>query len=283
MSSVLILDVVLLTLVVVTGIAVIHVRNLFAATMLGGLYSLLMALVWSNMHALDVGFTEAAVGAGATTVLLLGCIASTGRHEKPSEPLHLPALAVVVLTGGLLIYGTVDMPAFGDPRAPIHTHRVPLLMQQRVGKLPAKGNLEGVDVHTPERADELTDAWLAGMAGEDLQEGHAKDDHGEHAKDDHGEHAKDDHGEHAKDGEDHGGGHHAHPDDDFNGHVTNSVTSLLATYRGYDTMFETAVIFTAGVSLILLLRRREDDIVEEFAQRPDKPATAAGKKGGDKA
>ena len=54
---------------------------------------------------------------------------------------------------------------------------------------------------------------------------------------------------------------HAHPDDDFNGHVPNTVTSLLAAYRGYDTMFETAVIFTAGASLILLLRvrRREDD------------------------
>jgi multicomponent Na+:H+ antiporter subunit B len=50
-------------------------------------------------------------------------------------------------------------------------------------------------------------------------------------------------------------GHHLHPPDDFNGHVPNSVTSLLAAYRGYDTMFETTVIFTAGVSLILLLRR----------------------------
>ncbi len=40
------------------------------------------------------------------------------------------------------------------------------------------------------------------------------------------------------------------------------VTSVLASYRGYDTMGELAVIFTAGVGVILLLgfaRKRRDD------------------------
>ncbi len=74
-SDVLLIDLILLGLVAVTGIWVIQVRSLFSATMLGGLYSLLMALVWSNMHALDVAFTEAAVGAGISTVLLLGAVA----------------------------------------------------------------------------------------------------------------------------------------------------------------------------------------------------------------
>jgi len=41
--------------------------------------------------------------------------------------------------------------------------------------------------------------------------------------------------------------------------VPNTVTSLLAAYRGYDTMYETTVIFTAGLSMLLLLRRRRDD------------------------
>jgi multicomponent Na+:H+ antiporter subunit B len=36
----------------------------------------------------------------------------------------------------------------------------------------------------------------------------------------------------------------------------NAVTSVLADYRGYDTLGETTVIFTAGVSCILILRRR---------------------------
>ena len=36
--------------------------------------------------------------------------------------------------------------------------------------------------------------------------------------------------------------------------VPNAVTSVLADYRGYDTMFETSVIFTAGVAVMMLLR-----------------------------
>jgi hypothetical protein len=47
--------------------------------------------------------------------------------------------------------------------------------------------------------------------------------------------------------------------DDFAHHVPNTVTTLLASYRGYDTMFETAVIFTAGAGMTLLLRRRRDE------------------------
>lgn len=39
----------------------------------------------------------------------------------------------------------------------------------------------------------------------------------------------------------------------------NAVTSVLADYRGYDTLGETTVIFTAAVVCILLLRRIEDD------------------------
>ena len=39
--------------------------------------------------------------------------------------------------------------------------------------------------------------------------------------------------------------------------VKNIVTAVLANYRGYDTLGETTVIFTAGMTVILLLRRRE--------------------------
>ncbi|MDD5722484.1 MAG: hypothetical protein PHY29_01955 [Syntrophales bacterium] len=38
--------------------------------------------------------------------------------------------------------------------------------------------------------------------------------------------------------------------------TSNMVTSVLADYRGYDTLGETTVIFTAGMACILLLRRR---------------------------
>ncbi len=37
-------------------------------------------------------------------------------------------------------------------------------------------------------------------------------------------------------------------------HAPNSVTAVLADYRGYDTMFETAVIFSAGLACFFLLR-----------------------------
>ncbi len=37
--------------------------------------------------------------------------------------------------------------------------------------------------------------------------------------------------------------------------VPNIVTAILADYRGYDTMFETTVIFTAGIVVMMLLRR----------------------------
>lgn len=260
MSDVLLLDIFLLALVTVVAVFVIRMRSLFAATMLAGLYSLLMAIVWSNMHALDVGFTEAAVGAGASTVLLLGCIAATGRISKDEQRVNLPALAIVLVTGGLLIYGTLDMPSFGDPNAPIHQLRVPKLLGQDVGKHPdreaylaAKGLRDGDPAEShpaghgePDAAHDEHDARADEHADE--QQAHSAEPHA----------ATDDQG-------DHGGGHHPH--DDFNGHVPNTVTSLLAAYRGFDTMFETAVIFTAGISLVLLLRRREDDVAEEWERR----------------
>ena len=50
--------------------------------------------------------------------------------------------------------------------------------------------------------------------------------------------------------------HEARGSNYFHGHVPNLVTSVIVNYRSYDTLFEVAVIFTAGISLILLLRRR---------------------------
>ena len=52
------------------------------------------------------------------------------------------------------------------------------------------------------------------------------------------------------------------------------MTSILASYRGYDTLGEVAVIFTAGMGVIILLgRRREDEYgySEESAAFPLRP------------
>jgi len=249
-NAVVLIDTLLLLLVTATAVAIIEVRSLYASSILTGIYSLLMALVWVNMHSMDVSFTEAAVGGGISTILLIGTLVHVGRDEKPiKKRLHVPALVLTALTGAALIYGTFDMPRFGDPAAPIHHYRVPEMMAQTVGFVngtPGKQKPpEGFDVERYRRfdgkitgpipADPKDTAWReqSAMRLEGLMVPQVHGSHEPHAE----------------------AGHHLHPPDDFNGHVPNSVTSLLAAYRGYDTMFETTVIFTAGVSLILLLRR----------------------------
>jgi multicomponent Na+:H+ antiporter subunit B len=166
-----------LTLLAITAIAVVKLRSLVAAVMLSGIYSLISAGVFVVLDAVDVAFTEAAVGAGISTVLMLGTLALAGPRERP--PRHSPAipLAVVTVTGAVLIWGTADMPSFGDPGAPIHAHVAPRYI-----------------LDSPREIG-----------------------------------------------------------------VPNMVTSVLASYRGYDTLGEVTVIFTAGVGVLALLglRRRK--------------------------
>ena len=167
-------DIALLLLLAVTALTIIRLRNLFGAVMLAGIYSLLSAGLLVTLDAVDVAFTEAAVGAGISTVLFLGTLTLVGHQaEKPDHTPILP-LFVVLVTGGVLVYGTLDMPPFGDPSNPIHHH--------------------------------VADHYL---------------EESEHEV----------------------------------GHIPNVVTSVLASYRGYDTMGETTVIFTAMVGVLLLLAR----------------------------
>ncbi|MBL4848323.1 MAG: DUF4040 domain-containing protein [Planctomycetes bacterium] len=172
----------LLLLCLLTAVAIVRLRNLFAAVILMGIYSLVMAMIWTAMQALDVAFTEAAVGAGISTILMIGALVHTGSKEKVREKErrgpHWPSFITVVLTGALLIYGTFDMPALGDPNARVH---------------------QGVAAYY-------------------------KSQESQHRT-----------------------------------HAPNTVTAVLASYRGFDTMFETAVIFVAGAGMILLLRREETD------------------------
>ncbi len=100
-------------------------RSLLAAAMLTGIYSFLGASWMLILDAPDVAFTEAAVGAGISTILLLGTLSLTGLRAKTEIRKPWLALAVVGLTGTALIYGTLDMPQFGDPRAPIHRYPAP--------------------------------------------------------------------------------------------------------------------------------------------------------------
>ncbi len=104
-------DIFLLTLLVVTAVAAIRLRDLFAVVMLFGIYSLVSASLFVILDAVDVAFTEASVGAGVATVFMLSTLALTTSREKrpvPHKPL-LPLL-VVTITGLALVYGTWDIP-----------------------------------------------------------------------------------------------------------------------------------------------------------------------------
>ena len=75
-------DIVMLTLLIATAVSVARARDLLAAVVIFSMYSLTMTLVWQHRGAPDVAMTEAAVGAGVTTVLFLITIARTTRREK---------------------------------------------------------------------------------------------------------------------------------------------------------------------------------------------------------
>jgi energy-converting hydrogenase B subunit D len=76
------LDIMFLILVVIAAIAAISVRDLLSSAILLGSYSFLMCLLWTEMGAVDVAFTEAAVGAGISTAFFIGAIFQTTRRTK---------------------------------------------------------------------------------------------------------------------------------------------------------------------------------------------------------
>jgi multicomponent Na+:H+ antiporter subunit B len=165
---------VLLVFMAVSVLALARARNLFAVVVLFTIYSFLMATVLVALDAVDVAMTEAAVGAGVSTVLLLAALSLCRSEEaKGGRRTALP-LVLATTCGLLLAYGTYGLPAFSDPQAPIHTH---------------------VAARYIERGMQETG-------------------------------------------------------------IPNIVTAVLASYRGFDTLGETVVVFTAGVGVITLLRRR---------------------------
>ena len=124
-----VLDYVMLFFLAATAIGIVRLRGLIAVVMLSGIYSLLAAALFVILDAPDVALTEAAVGAGAATVLMLGTVALTTREEKPVRFRPLP-LVVVVITGIVLIYGTLSLPPFGAADAPAQLHVAPLYLAE---------------------------------------------------------------------------------------------------------------------------------------------------------
>jgi multicomponent Na+:H+ antiporter subunit B len=112
--------------------AIVRMRSLFGVVVLSSVYSFLMASVMMVYDAADVAMTEAAVGAGVSTVLFLCALHLTGTREYPQpRPTALPLL-VAVGVGAALIWATYDLPAFGIADAPIHMHVAPHYLQNAI-------------------------------------------------------------------------------------------------------------------------------------------------------
>ena len=169
------------------AITALRMRDLFAVVMLFGIYSLLTAMFFMNLDAVDVAFTEAAVGAGVSTILMLAALRLVGRFEKPHKHNPILPLLVVGATGAALIYGFSDAPLLGDSAAPAQMHLAPRYLE------------------------------------------HAQKQTG----------------------------------------VPNVVTAVLASYRGYDTLGETVVVFTAGLAVMLLLGMSSPSPIPDFGSTDD--------------
>lgn len=117
----LLINMVLLTLLAVVTIGIVRVRNLFAVVVLSSAYSFLMASVMIVLDAVDVAMTEASVGAGISTVLVLGALYLTKVEEAPPRYSPTIPLLVAVGTGAMLIYGSFGLPAFGTIGQPVNT------------------------------------------------------------------------------------------------------------------------------------------------------------------
>ena len=112
----------LFVFVLATAFATALLRDVLAAIIVFGAYSLGMAIIYTLLLAPDVAMTEAAIGAGVTTILLLLTIAKTTRPstDKLFEPINVPALLVV--GAFVLVLGTQLLPemyAVGDSEAPV--------------------------------------------------------------------------------------------------------------------------------------------------------------------
>lgn len=77
-----ILNVIIIVFLIVCAVAVERTRDLLGAVIIFGAYGLTMSILWLLLKAPDIALTEAAIGAGATTVLLIATISRTRRIEK---------------------------------------------------------------------------------------------------------------------------------------------------------------------------------------------------------
>jgi len=117
----------LLLLIVVTALSAILMRDLIGAVFILGCYSFLLALLWAWFGAADVGFTEAVVGAGLSTVFfLLALFLTTPRETRTHHhQISWPGVIVLVTSGLLLLASMEDLPVLGDLLSPANARVSP--------------------------------------------------------------------------------------------------------------------------------------------------------------
>ena len=109
----------LVAFVVLAAVGTAVFRDVLAAIIVFAAYSLGMAVLYTLLLAPDVAMTEAAIGAGVTTILLIVTVARTGRPtvEVTLEDIHWPALAVAGAFVVAVWYTVADFPAVGSDSA----------------------------------------------------------------------------------------------------------------------------------------------------------------------
>jgi len=117
----------LVVLLLITAIAVISVRDLFALIVLLSVYSGLFAALLAVMGAADVAFTEAVVGTSVSTIFFMALIWRINPMEltRYSLPRRIFSWVPALSIGALLLYGVNALPAFGDATAPSTTYLAP--------------------------------------------------------------------------------------------------------------------------------------------------------------
>jgi multicomponent Na+:H+ antiporter subunit B len=168
----------LLILVAIFAVISLWIRDLMGSVIVFGAYSFLMCLIWTGMGAVDVAFTEAAVGAGVSTVFFIAILYNTTREIK-FNPFDLSSkifsACICGAFGFLLFLGLPDLPDWGNSNAPVNAN---------------------ISKYYIENAYKDTK-------------------------------------------------------------VPNLVTTVLADYRSFDTMFETCVVFIALLGIYMLLKKEE--------------------------
>jgi len=115
-------DYLFMVMLLFIGLAIIRLQNLFAVVMLTGVYSLIAAAWFVSLSAADVAITEAAVGAGISTVLLLAAMLLTSGKAKPTTAFrHWAALVVMTAAGAAVFYALGDLPIYGAADSPANT------------------------------------------------------------------------------------------------------------------------------------------------------------------